>query len=60
MYFSNSREPPPQRKDGQKDDNRPNLETLTKTKDYFVEQVRNNHQFPVFCTVEYLLSLSIE
>ena len=56
MYFSNSREPPPQRKD----DNRPNLETLTKTKDYFVEQVRNNHQFPVFCTVEYLLSLSIE
>ena len=52
MYFSDFNESPPQRKDGQKDDNRPDLDTLTKTKDYFVETVRNVYQFPVFCTVE--------
>ena len=39
MYFSDLSEPPPRPKDSQKDDNRPDLDTLTKARDYFVEKV---------------------
>ena len=53
MYFSDLSEPPPRRNESQKDDNRPNLDILTKAKDYFVEKVimPQSPKLPDFCVL---------